>query len=223
MGVRSLGVSQLCGAVNKLDTVDWDQSRVETIKGKLKLFLTKQAGFKESDLSFIPCSGLTGENLMRPPSSPQLTSWYSGDTLVGVVDTMKTPVRAMDRPFRLAISDIFRALTGSGFSVSGRVEAGVVLTLTGPDQSSVSTGMVLCDPSHPAPITAKFLARIVVFNIETPITKGFPVIVHYGGVSEPGNIKKLVSLLNKSNGEVVKNKPRCLTGNQSAVVEISLG
>ena len=48
----------------------------------------------------------------------------------------------------------------------------VVLTLTGPDQSSVSTGMVLCDPSHPAPITAKFLARIVVFNIETPITKG---------------------------------------------------
>jgi len=253
--VRSLGVSQLCVAVNKLDTVDWDMARFETIKGKLKLFLTKQAGFKESDLSFIPCSGLTGENLTRPPSSPQLTSWYSGDTLVGVVDTMKTPVRAMDRPFRLAISDIFRALTGSGFSVSGRVEAGVVmkddkvlisplnevatvksvdnitgfagdhvvLTLTGPDQSSVSTGMVLCDPSHPAPITAKFLARIVVFNIETPITKGFPVIVHYGSVSEPGNIKKLVSLLNKSNGEVVKNKPRCLTGNQSAVVEISLG
>ena len=32
-----------------------------------------------------------------------------------------------DRPFRLAISDIFRALTGSGFSVSGRVEAGVVM------------------------------------------------------------------------------------------------
>ena len=49
------------------------------------------------------------------------------------------------------------------------------------------------------------------------------MIVHYGSVSEPGNIKKLVSLLNKSSGEVVKNKPRCLTGNQSAVVEISLG
>ena len=39
-------------------------------------------------------------------------------------------------------------------------------------------------------------------------------------MSEPGNVKKLVSLLNKSNGEIVKNKPRCLTGNQSAVVEI---
>ena len=46
------------------------------------------------------------------------------------------------------------------------------------------------------------------------------MIVHYGSVSEPGNIKKLVSLLNKSNGEVVKAKPRCLTGNQTAVVEV---
>ena len=74
--VRSLGVSQLCVAINKLDTVDWDQDRFNNIRDKLKVFLTKQAGFKEMDLSFIPCSGLTGENLTKPASSPQLTSWY---------------------------------------------------------------------------------------------------------------------------------------------------
>ena len=125
--VRSLGVSQLCVAVNKLDTVDWDKARFEAIKDKMKLFLTKQAGFKDSDISFIPCSGLTGENLTKSPSTDKLTSWYTGDTLAGVVDKMKTPVRAMEKPFRLAISDIFRAQTGSGFSVSGRVEAGVVM------------------------------------------------------------------------------------------------
>ena len=47
--------------------------------------------------------------------------------------------------------------------------------------------------------------------------------VHYGCVSEPGTITKLVSLLNKSTGELVKNKPRCLIGACSAVVEITLG
>ena len=52
------------------------------------------------------------------------------------------------------------------------------------------------------------------------IFSGYPVIVHYGSVSEPGTLKKLVSVLNKSSGEVVKTKPRCLTGNQSAVVEV---
>ena len=252
--VRSLGVGQLCVAINKLDTVEWDQNRFTSIRDKMKVFLTKQAGFKESDISFIPCSGLTGENLTKAPTSAKLTSWYTGPTLAGVVDTMKTPVRAMEKPFRLAISDVFRAQTGSGFSVAGRVEAGVVmkddkvlicplneiatvksvdcvtgfagdhvtLTLAGPDQANVTGGMVVCDPSSPVPVTARFLARIVIFNIEMPITKGYPVIVHYGSVSEQGNIKKLISLLNKSSGEVVKSKPRCLTGGQSAVVEVIL-
>ena len=61
--------SQLCVAINKLDTVDWDKARFDAIRNKLKVFLIKQAGFKEADISFIPCSGLTGENLTRAPSS----------------------------------------------------------------------------------------------------------------------------------------------------------
>jgi elongation factor 1 alpha-like protein len=40
--VRSLGVSQLVVAVNKLDTVDWSQQRFTDIRDKLRLFLTKQ-------------------------------------------------------------------------------------------------------------------------------------------------------------------------------------
>ena len=48
----------------------------------------------------------------------------------------------------------------------------VTLLLTGPDQASVTAGMVLCDPAHPQPLTPRFQAKIVVFNIEIPITKG---------------------------------------------------
>jgi len=255
--VRSLGVGQLTVAVNKLDTVEWDQGRFLAIKEKLRLFLTKQAGFKEDDLTFVPCSGLTGENLTLPPRTDLLSSWYQGVTLMHSIDNMRTPTRAMDKPFRLSVSDIFRAQSGSGFSVAGRVEAGVVmkddrvlisplneictvksvlveqmdsltgfagdhvvLTLVGPDQASVVAGMVLCDPSQPVPVATRFRARVVIFNIEVPITKGYPVVLHYGCVSEQATVKKLVSQLNKSTGEVVKAKPRCLTGNQSAVVEI---
>jgi elongation factor 1 alpha-like protein len=59
--VRSLGVNQLAVAVNKLDTTNWSQERFNEITKKLKLFL-KQAGFKDSDVTYVPCSGLTGEN-----------------------------------------------------------------------------------------------------------------------------------------------------------------
>jgi elongation factor 1 alpha-like protein len=48
----------------------------------------------------------------------------------------------------------------------------VTLLLTGPEQASVTAGMVLCDPAQPVPVTNKFQAKIVVFNIEVPITKG---------------------------------------------------
>ena len=206
--VRSLGVNQLVVAVNKLDTVEWSKERFDTISSKLKLFLIKQAGFKESDLTFLPCSGLTGENLVKGPDNQTLTSWYTGPSLVEAIDRLRPPERAMDKPFRLSIADIFKG-QAAGFSVAGRVEAGfvtkddkvlisplnevgvvksvvvdcvagwqgfagdhVTIGLVGPDINSLTPGMVLSDPASPVTVTARFKARIVVFNIDVPITKG---------------------------------------------------
>jgi len=245
-------------AVNKLDTVNWAQSRFEDIKQKLTTFLTKQAGFREKDVNYVPCSGLTGENLSAESNLPSdLTSWYKGPSLIQAIDVMKTPERSIEKPFRMSISDVFKGQ--SGVSVAGRVESGcvlkedrllctpinevcvvknvlieqmdgqvgfagdhVTLNLSGPDQSVLAAGQVLCDPATPIPITAKFRARIVVFSIDIPITKGYPVLLHYGCVTEQATISKLVSTLSKSTGEVVKNKPRFLNGNCSAMVDITV-
>ncbi|XP_055708456.1 protein HBS1 isoform X2 [Phlebotomus papatasi] len=122
--VRSLGVSQLGVVVNKLDTANWSQERFDEIVGKLKVFL-KQAGFKEGDITYIPCSGLTGENLVKTPTDDKLLSWYSGPTLVNVIDNFKTPERSVEKPFRMSVNDIFKG-TGSGLCISGRIETGVV-------------------------------------------------------------------------------------------------
>ena len=78
------GVSQLIVAVNKMDTVDWSKVRFEEISRKLGAFL-KQAGFKESDVSYVPCSGLSGENLAKPASEPALTQWYSGPCIAQLI------------------------------------------------------------------------------------------------------------------------------------------
>jgi hypothetical protein len=40
-------------------------------------------------------------------------------------------------------------------------------------------GMVLCDPALPVPVTTKFQAKIVVFSIEVPITKGIARIYKF--------------------------------------------
>ena len=124
MLVRSLGVSTIAVVINKLDNVAWDQERYKDIKDKLKVFL-KQTGFKDSDVTFVPCSGLKGENLIKPSSDPKLSSWYNGPCLVDVIDNFKPPERLISKPFRLSIADIFKGVV-SGVSVSGRIDAGAV-------------------------------------------------------------------------------------------------
>ncbi|VVC31843.1 Translation protein, beta-barrel domain,Translation elongation factor EFTu/EF1A, C- [Cinara cedri] len=120
--IRSLGITQLGVAVNKMDTVNWSEIRFEEIKSKLGLFL-KQAGYKESDVTFIPCSGLNGENLAIKANESLLTHWYNGPCLMDVIDSFKPPERAISKPLRLCVSDVYKS-TGSGFSIVGRVETG---------------------------------------------------------------------------------------------------
>ena len=51
----------------------------------------------------------------------------------------------------------------------------VVVTVNVPDASGISLGSVLCDTSDPIKATVKIEARIVIFNPDVPITKGYPV------------------------------------------------
>lgn len=255
--VRSLGVNQLAVAVNKLDTTNWSQERFDEITKKLKMFL-KQAGFKDSDVTFVPCSGLTGENLVKDTTEPELLKWYSGPCLLDVIDKFNVPQRPVSKPLRMSINDIFKG-TGSGFCVAGRIENGVInkgdkvlvcptkemaevrglsindlasnvafagdqvsVTLSGIEMQNVSVGYVLSDPIQQVPVSSRFEARLVVFNVKVPITKGFPVLIHHQSLVESASIVKLKALLNKSTGEVLKKKPRCLGNNSVAVVDIEV-
>ena len=78
------GVNQLAVAINKLDTVEWSRPRFDEIRGRLGTFL-RSVGFREADLRYVPCSGLTGENLTQPAQEAGLREWYTGPTLLQVI------------------------------------------------------------------------------------------------------------------------------------------
>uniref|UniRef100_A0A6I8PF67 HBS1-like protein n=1 Tax=Ornithorhynchus anatinus TaxID=9258 RepID=A0A6I8PF67_ORNAN len=218
--VRSLGVTQLAVAVNKMDQVNWQEERFQEIAGKLGHFL-KQAGFKESDVAFIPTSGLSGENLIAKSQSSELTKWYQGLCLLEQIDSFKSPPRSIEKPFRLCVSDVFKGITLHDEPVDWAAAGDhVSLTLTGMDIIKINVGCIFCDPREPIKACTRFKARILIFNFEIPITKGFPVLLHYQTVSEPATIKRLISILHKSTGEVTKKKPKLLTKGQNALVEL---
>lgn len=108
----------------------------------------KQAGFKDSDVTYVPCSGLTGENLVKEATEPELKSWYKGPTLLKVIDNFKIPERSIDKAFRMSVTDIFKG-TGSGFCISGRIETGVICVnekiLIGPSREQAQVKTILID------------------------------------------------------------------------------
>lgn len=173
------------------------------------------------------------------------------------LDNFKTPERAIDKPFRMSVTDVYKG-TGSGFCLSGRIASGhiyvndkilvspskeqgqakmitiddvpvntafagdqVSVTLSGFDASNVSIGSILSDVATPVPLATKIQVRIIVFNVKTPITIGYPVILHHHSLIEPATISKLRAQLHKGTGEVVKKNPRVLGNNSCALVELN--
>ncbi|KAL8731723.1 MAG: hypothetical protein Q9181_004191 [Wetmoreana brouardii] len=120
--VRSMGVQRIIIAVNKLDTVQWSKDRFDEIQQQVGAFLTT-AGFQSKNIAFVPCSGLTGDNIARRAQDPQ-TSWYAGPILVEQLEASDPAQRALDKPLRLTISDTFRGGVQNPLSISGRLESG---------------------------------------------------------------------------------------------------
>ena len=120
---RTLGITQLIIAINKMDAVKppYDQKRFEEVKKDLSALLS-MVGYKPADILFIPISALGGANLkVKSPDTP----WYTGPTLLEALDTLKEPEKPTDKPFSLPIQDVY-SISGIGTVPVGRVETGIM-------------------------------------------------------------------------------------------------
>ncbi|KAI3642897.1 hypothetical protein MP228_012452 [Amoeboaphelidium protococcarum] len=125
---RSLGVSSIIVAVNKMDTVDWDVGRFQSIKEQVHQYLTSSVGFKSDSIAYCACSGMTGENVLSLSAADKFPS--QKQSLVQLMNQLEAPVRTFDKPFRFTVYTIAGGLNIPGssgaVSVSGRIEQGYV-------------------------------------------------------------------------------------------------
>jgi elongation factor 1 alpha-like protein len=122
---KSLGITSLIVAVNKLDCCAWSEKRFNDIKSQLSPFLQK-SGFKNTQVKFIPCSGLLGINLTQN-NCEDLKKWYNGVSITEAIDQVVPPERPILEPFILPVSDVYKdSQSGMGICVAGRVERGFV-------------------------------------------------------------------------------------------------
>ncbi|MFH1835994.1 MAG: translation elongation factor EF-1 subunit alpha [Methanobacteriota archaeon] len=118
---KTLGVSQLIVAMNKMDAAGFEEAKYKKSKEEVSNLL-KSIGYKVDEVPFIPVSAFEGDNIKE--KSDKL-SWYKGDTFLAELDKLTAPEKPVDKPLRLPVQDVF-SITGVGTVPVGRVETGIM-------------------------------------------------------------------------------------------------
>ncbi len=114
-----LGISQLLVAVNKMDLVEYDAKVFHDLEAGFRAFLSN---LKFDGASFVPVSAKRGDNVV---SKSERTPWYSGPTLLDLLQTLPVRRAREDQPFRFPVQTVLRPnLDYRGFA--GWVARGVV-------------------------------------------------------------------------------------------------
>ena len=115
---RQVGVPYIVVALNKVDMMD-DEELLDLVELEVRDLLS-QYGFPGDDIPVVRVSALKA--LEGDPAAEQQIL----DLMAAVDSYIPEPVRDMDKPFLMAIEDVF-TISGRGTVVTGRVERGKIV------------------------------------------------------------------------------------------------
>jgi sulfate adenylyltransferase subunit 1 len=213
-----LGIKHLIVAVNKMDLIDFDQAKFESIKQDYQTFAK---GLSIPDICFVPISALTGDNVVN---KSELTPWYQGGTLMNLLesieigedenfDDFRFQVQYVNRPhldFRgyagtigsgsIAVGDKVMALPSKQTSTiksivtfDGELSASTVpnaITLTLNDEIDISRGEMLIKPNNQPMSSNAFNATLVWMHEET-LQLGREYYIKHGSKMTTGSVSAI--------------------------------
>ena len=115
-----LGVRQIAVVVNKMDLVGCRQEAFDAFARDLGAFL---ATIDMTPAAIIPVIGREGDNLAMRSTT---MAWYSGPTVLEVLDAFRSQGEAVDGPFRMPVQAVFK-FTNDGDDrriVAGTIDSG---------------------------------------------------------------------------------------------------
>jgi len=119
--LRTMGVANLCIAVNKMDSVEYKEEKFNKVKEDVSQ-LIKTVGLDLAKVNFIACSGLKGDNIAKKSEN---MSWYKGPTIIEQFDLFPTPELPTNLPMRMPVQDVYD-ITGIGTVPVGKIETGIM-------------------------------------------------------------------------------------------------
>ena len=115
-----LGLKQVAVVINKMDmdSVKYSQQRFEQVVAELLEFC-EPLGIKP--MHIVPISAKDGDNIAKKSTH---MDWYSGATVLEVLDDFAVPNKPLDKPMRFPIQDVYKV--DDKRILVGRVESGTI-------------------------------------------------------------------------------------------------
>jgi elongation factor 1-alpha len=120
---RTLGVTQILVAVNKMDATQpkYSEDRFNEVKEEVTN-LMKTIGYNLEKVQFVPTSAFVGDNATKGSDN---LSWWKGETILAGLDKFEQPEKPTQLPLRWPVQDVY-SITGVGTVPVGRIETGIM-------------------------------------------------------------------------------------------------
>ena len=118
-----LGIQHLVLCVNKLDLVDWSETRFREIEADFRL---TAAGLGIPRVTVLPIAAVSGDNIVDRGEN---LHWFDGPTVLEFLETVEVPDPARHAALRLPVQFVLRPLNDEFHDYrgyAGTVAAGVV-------------------------------------------------------------------------------------------------
>jgi bifunctional enzyme CysN/CysC len=115
-----LGIREVAVAINKMDLVDYDETRFREIETECLTYL-ESIGIKARRV--IPISAREGDNVVN---SSDRMSWYDGPSVIDTLADFQRPDSPNALPLRLPLQDIYKF--DDRRILAGRIESGSLKT-----------------------------------------------------------------------------------------------
>jgi sulfate adenylyltransferase subunit 1 len=100
-----LGIKNIIVAINKMDLVEFSETRFNEIQADYANFVNQLGDRKPSNIIFTPISALNGDNVVnKSPNTP----WYKGETLMGTLESVEINRDTAKRDFRFPVQYVNR-------------------------------------------------------------------------------------------------------------------
>ncbi|MDY6486407.1 sulfate adenylyltransferase subunit CysN [Acinetobacter faecalis] len=166
-----LGIKNIIVAINKMDLVEFSETRFNEIQTGYNDFVNQLGDRKPANIIFTPISALNGDNVVNKSAS---TPWYQGQTLMETLETVEINRTSAKQDFRFPVQYVNRPnLDFRGFCGTvalGDVSVGDTIVALPSGKSSTVKEIVTFDGNLERAVAGQ--AVTLTLNDEIDISRG---------------------------------------------------